>query len=319
MAGQQLLKATFNWPWDVVREPDGSVRVGRAGAYRLWGLLPLGLSLFFVWGFIRVLLPCFIARHSLLALGTGVVFATVPLGFFCQSLWLLFLREEWQARPVLLEVRKELFGFCGVSRFTEATLSIRLRCVPKGGNYWILSVDMPGRRRDLADVGAKDRENWGSSRVGQLAEILAGATHFPVQDDGGKVRPWLAGSSPGLPTDNLVWIRHLHTGLVMEQVPGGTLAGAHLAKAMLEGADLQGADLRGADLTGADLRGASLKDAKLTSAKLRGSLLTAADLSGADLTGADLTGAKLLGATYDAGTRWPAGVDPSRTRAVWAG
>lgn len=325
MAGQQLLKANFKWPWDVVREPDGSVWVRRAGASGFWqGLLPLVVGLVLAWCAAGVLpvawAKCFTAQHGLLAFGlVAAVFISLPLLSFCYSLWLFFGREEWQARPGLLEVRKAFFGFRRVSRFTATTLGVRLEKVPKSGYYWFLSVQTPGGSKDLTSEFAKDRENWEGSGLGRLAEILAGATRFPVQDEGGGVRPWLAGSSPGPPTGDLVEIRHLNTGQVLERVPGRTLAGAILAGAVLEGADLQRADLRGADLHGADLRGASLKDAILTNAKLQGAQLTAADLSAADLTGADLTGAKLLGATYDAGTRWPAGVDPARLRAVRAG
>src|SRR5258708_38305824 len=68
MDGQQSLKANLRGPWDVVRKPDGSVWIRRAGPSRLLGLVPLGLSLFLCW-LLRPVIPCFIARHSLLAFG----------------------------------------------------------------------------------------------------------------------------------------------------------------------------------------------------------------------------------------------------------
>jgi hypothetical protein len=320
MGGQQLLKASFKWPWNVVKEPDGSVSVRRAGTSAFWqGLLPLVTGLLLAWcaaGVLPVAWAKYLtAQRGLLAFGlVAALFISLPLGCFCFALRLFFRREEWQARPGLLEVRKAFFGFRRVSRFTATTLGVRLEKVPKTGYYWFLSVQTPGGSMDLTSEFAKDKENWQGSGVGRLAEVLAGATRFPVKDARCEIRPWLAGSSPGPAAGG----RRLHTGQVLEQVAGSTLAGADLAGFQLEGADLQGADLRGANLSRADLRAASFKDANLANAKLRGALLTAADLTGADFTGADLTGATLLGATYDAGTRWPAGLDQARLRAVRA-
>src|SRR5207253_510971 len=98
---------------------------------------------------------------------------------------------EWQARPGLLEVRKAFFGMNWVSRFTEATLGVRLRNIPESGYHWFLTVEMPGRKQELTNDSAKDTKTWRVGQFARLIEILAGVTHFPVQDENGEVRPWV--------------------------------------------------------------------------------------------------------------------------------
>jgi hypothetical protein len=97
-------------------------------------------------------------------------------------------------------------------------------------------------------------------------------------------------------------------------------AGANLLDSDLTRADLVDAKLNGANLsavlTGAKLCRADLRQADLFEAYLDRADLTDADLEGALLEGADLTGAKLTrtrlrGASYDMGTRWPAGFHPA--------
>jgi hypothetical protein len=68
----------------------------------------------------------------------------------------------------------------------------------------------------------------------------------------------------------------------------------------------RGASLRGRDLRGEDLRDAFLDDVDLSDT----------DLRGVDLSGASLDGTHFLDARYDAATRWPAGLDPSKHGAI---
>jgi uncharacterized protein YjbI with pentapeptide repeats len=79
------------------------------------------------------------------------------------------------------------------------------------------------------------------------------------------------------------------------QVPCTILTGASLQETQLEEADLFRAGLQGADLSRANLRGADLSEAQLQGASL-GKDLLGADLSRALLQGADLSGAGLQGA-----------------------
>lgn len=99
---------------------------------------------------------------------------------------------------------------------------------------------------------------------------------------------------------------------VQKQMRGAALSHADLEDKDLSGVDLTDADLSHARLRGAVLRGANLHWANLQYADLAGSDLSHANLHGADLCDANLTGAGLTGAITEAaswnwGTRFPAG------------
>jgi hypothetical protein len=78
------------------------------------------------------------------------------------------------------------------------------------------------------------------------------------------------------------------------EIPAHTVRGVDVGNAEWAGVDLHGASLLACDFRGCDLRGANLRDVRLRDC----------GFAGADLTDADLTGA-----TFDRGTRWPAGFD----------
>jgi hypothetical protein len=318
MTGQQFLWASFSWRWDAWRAPDGSVATNRGAAYRysvggFFAVFAFILTCIDYWLFI--VLPSTKAGtvHQIPAAGSGSF--GMGLLFWCLPVWIVFVQEEWQACPGLMAMRKQFFGIRWAREFRDGLFVIR-PYDGEGGRRWRLWVTVPGATTLLANTGGSD--HWSETELGILAKALGEATGFPLKDEEGTLHHFGSRlTSAGVGT--AVAVRHLHTGLVLAQVPGGTMVGANLAKAQLGGADLQGADLREANLHGADLRGASLKGANLTNAQLQGAQLTAADLSGADFTGADLDGTKLTAAISDAGTRWPVGFEAARHGAVLAG
>lgn len=81
-------------------------------------------------------------------------------------------------------------------------------------------------------------------------------------------------------------------------------------------AELRRADFSDVEMWGSSFAGANLTEAVMVNAKLGQGDFRGAVLSGADLTGANLGGATLTGAIYDAGTIWPAGLDPIAAGAV---
>lgn len=297
MTAQQLMQSTWKWAWDVERAPDGTVLVRRGAPYRFWrGLIQFGFAFLIVCLFAPFMVQWaerasqtpLHPRYGWHNVGPDIaILSTAPLLLLGLSLWTFLRREEWLARPGLLELQQDTFGFRRTWRYTNGTFVVR-RTVEKAGSYWRLYLQTPEASKHLACSPAQGGNSWADTTFGQFVQVLASATRFSIQDPDGQIHPWRADPVPGPSAGGKIEIRHLHTGQVLGQVAGSTLAGADLAGSRLEGANLQGADLRGADLSGSDLRGASLKDAKLADAKLRGTLLTAAGLTGADLTGVDL-------------------------------
>jgi hypothetical protein len=101
------------------------------------------------------------------------------------------------------------------------------------------------------------------------------------------------------------WVAHawlLSHGIVdaearfwdVADIPAHTVRGLNVRNVEWAYVDLHGASLLACDFRGCDLRGANLRDVRLWDC----------GFAGADLTDTDLTGA-----TFDRGTRWPAGFD----------
>lgn len=102
------------------------------------------------------------------------------------------------------------------------------------------------------------------------------------------------------------------------------LSGFHLAGKDLRGANLSGTNLRGANLSGASLRDAVLNDADLRGAKLNETplypsetLYPSKDLyPGPIYPDAIIQNTGLSKVKYDAATKWPGHIDPSKVGAV---
>jgi len=87
--------------------------------------------------------------------------------------------------------------------------------------------------------------------------------------------------------------------------PGVDASGKDLSNQYLGGYDFTGANFSFASLTNSVLSKSTLVNANFSGADLQFSYL-----DGADFTGANFIGIRLRGASFDSGTKWPAGFDP---------
>jgi hypothetical protein len=206
---------------EVEKGAEGVVWVRQSSSNRVWGGLGMvGIGIVLLVGAVSGT-----TREGALPLPLYSV-AVLCCGY---GLWILFGRWAWRASPGLLERQEEHFGLMRSWRFTEGSLVFRLVGGYRSGDSWQLSVEAPGTSRGIRGELARKRETWEGSEVGALARILADATRFPIRDERGKAHYWPTGPVPRPAPGSAVQIRHLHTGAVMEQITGGTLAGAHLA------------------------------------------------------------------------------------------
>jgi hypothetical protein len=112
----------------------------------------------------------------------GIV-GLLAVALVLQIVWLLLVREEWEASADRLEIRRRALGFSWGSHFTSGVFLVETNYGLKKEPAWRLAVKSDGRKHYLvSDKGISDRAGFSSTReeVGALAEFLARYTGWPV-------------------------------------------------------------------------------------------------------------------------------------------
>jgi hypothetical protein len=187
--------------WRIRMEPNGTVRMRRVnrpgevlsqlvGTFFLTGLTSLGIA---------ACLGVKIAGKapeptSPGAVALALLFGLASLLAIGYAIFTLFGRVEWFVRPNLLEIRRELFGYRWVRRYTDATLALTWQPDHEGQRL-ALSLEIAGRHPTVVTSTPDCQE---------LIAFLAQHTGWPIKQPATwrlppQVQEWLEKYVPPFP------------------------------------------------------------------------------------------------------------------------
>jgi hypothetical protein len=190
--------------WIIESTPLGAVRVRMGAAARacsvgcLFGLLlPLGFFAAFMYFAVgrlwegapadEFLLACLTLFSLLLVGAVGLAVAAIVL----QIMWLLLVREEWEADTNRLEVRRRLFRFSWGNQYRNGALLVEAQYRESKKPAWRLAVKSDSQTHYLIRETTVLSEHGGFDSTRELVEavedLLAHVTGWPVSSAQGEV------------------------------------------------------------------------------------------------------------------------------------